>query len=146
MLINHHKRNIKIYSDLSQLRLVIMENLEQPSELPPVDPGVIDIKEPVMSEVEQHRLDNPVAVEVMEEIQKLRGLHIIHLPGLLQKVDAILTRVDNIEIAFIRTSHNFAIDSEYIMGKLYLFRNFRQSVIQLVRRFTGRLTVRILFQ
>jgi hypothetical protein len=86
-----------------------------------------------MSELEQHRLDNPVAVEVMEEIQKLRGLQTIHLPGLLQKVDAILTRVDNIEIAFIRMSHNFAIDSEYIMGKLYLFRNFRQSAVQFVR-------------
>ena len=120
-----------------------MENLEQPSELSPVDPGLINIKKPVMSEVEQHRLDNPVAVEVMEEIQKLRGLQVMHLPGLLQKVDAILTRVDRMEIAFIRTSHNFAIDCEYIMGKLYLFRNIRQS---LVRQFSGRLTVRILFQ
>jgi hypothetical protein len=75
-----------------------MENLEQPSELSPVDPGLINIKKPVMSEVEQHRLDNPVAVEVMEEIQKLRDLQVMHLPGLLQKVDAILTRVDSMEI------------------------------------------------
>jgi hypothetical protein len=115
-----------------------MENLEQPSELQPVNPGLINIEKPVMSEVEQYRLDNPVAVEVMEDIQKLRGLQVIHLPGLLQKVDAILTRVDSMEIAFIRTSHNFAIDCEYIMGKLYLFRNIRQSV---VRRFTGRVKV-----
>jgi hypothetical protein len=115
-----------------------MENLEQPSELSPVDPGLINIKKPVMSEVEQHRLDNPVAVEVMEEIQKLRGLQVIHLPGLLQKVDAILTRVDSMEIAFIRTSHNFAIDCEYIMGKLYLLIKIGQSVVQ---RFTRRVKV-----